>query len=294
MTTPWDDDPWLDCRKAAAFLGLTPSGVRSLVSRGVLSPDGRGPRRTLMFRRSTLDRWIVDGCQRYAAQRYATSGAGGAHEQISVSGNRTPVVRSLSNSSDLERSEDGQTKGSKESDRRHQHGRSELPTGVASYPFADGRHDPRAPSSPSANTRARGCVGRFPLLSPRRGTSTRWSWTTTSYPPWGTTTSTPSRRRTCSGGVMPSMRKPSTVNSRLRVLRTLLRDAQAQLGLHRDPCARVRTLPEEPTVGNRLKPEQLRAVLAHLQEDEPELVSAVPHHGAHRRTLRRSLGPSVV
>ena len=63
--------------------------------------------------------------------------------------------------------------------------------------------------------------------------------------------------------------KPSTVNSRLRVLRTLLRDAQAQLGLARDPCARVRTLPEEPTVGNRLKPEQLRVVLAHLREHEP-------------------------
>ena len=74
MTALWDDDPWRDCRSAAAFLGLTPSGVRSLVSRGVLSPDGRGPRRTLMFRRSTLDRWIADGCQRYAAQRYATSG----------------------------------------------------------------------------------------------------------------------------------------------------------------------------------------------------------------------------
>jgi len=150
MTPPWDDDPWLNCRSAAAFLGLTPSGVRSLVNRGVLSPDGRGPRRTLMFRRSTLDGWIADGCRRYAAHRYATSGTGGANEQISVSGNRTPVVRSLSSTSDLERSEDRQTKGSKESDCRHQHGRSELPKGVASYPVADGRHDPRAPSSPSA------------------------------------------------------------------------------------------------------------------------------------------------
>jgi integrase len=54
------------------------------------------------------------------------------------------------------------------------------------------------------------------------------------------------------------------------VLRTLLRDAQAQLGLPRDPCARVRTLPEQPPVGNRLKPEDLRRVLAYLREHEPE------------------------
>ncbi len=95
MTEPWEHDTWLDCRKAAMFLGLTASGVRSLVSRGVLRPDGRGPRRTLMFRRSTLDRWLIDGCGRYAAHRYATSGTGGANEQISVSGNSTPVFESI-------------------------------------------------------------------------------------------------------------------------------------------------------------------------------------------------------
>ena len=61
----------------------------------------------------------------------------------------------------------------------------------------------------------------------------------------------------------------STVNSRLRVLRALLRDAQADLGLPRDPCARVRTIPEEPPVGNRLKPEDLQRVLAYLRENEP-------------------------
>jgi integrase len=63
--------------------------------------------------------------------------------------------------------------------------------------------------------------------------------------------------------------KASTVNSRLRVLRALLRDAQADLGLPRDPCARVRTLPEKPPVGNRLKPEDLQRVLAYLRENEP-------------------------
>jgi integrase len=63
--------------------------------------------------------------------------------------------------------------------------------------------------------------------------------------------------------------KASTVNSRLRVLRALLRDAQADLGLPRDPCARVRTIPEEPPVGNRLKPEDLQRVLAYLRENEP-------------------------
>jgi len=64
--------------------------------------------------------------------------------------------------------------------------------------------------------------------------------------------------------------KASTVNSRLRVLRALLRDAQADLGLPRDPCARVRTLPENPPVGNRLKPEDLQRVLAYLRESEPD------------------------
>ena len=62
--------------------------------------------------------------------------------------------------------------------------------------------------------------------------------------------------------------KASTVNSRLRVLRALLRDAQADLGLPRDPCARVRTLAEKPPVGNRLKPGDLQRVLAYLREDE--------------------------
>jgi len=63
--------------------------------------------------------------------------------------------------------------------------------------------------------------------------------------------------------------KASTVNSRLRVLRAMLRDAQADLGLPRDPCARVRTMPEEPPVGNRLKPEDLQRVLAYLRANEP-------------------------
>ena len=63
--------------------------------------------------------------------------------------------------------------------------------------------------------------------------------------------------------------KASTVNSRLRVLRAMLRDAQADLGLARDPCARVRTLPEEPPVGHRLKPGDLQRVLAYLRENEP-------------------------
>ena len=63
--------------------------------------------------------------------------------------------------------------------------------------------------------------------------------------------------------------KASTVNSRLRVLRAMLRDAQADLGLARDPCARVRTLPEKPPVGNRLKPGDLQRVLAYLRESEP-------------------------
>ena len=62
----------------------------------------------------------------------------------------------------------------------------------------------------------------------------------------------------------------STVNSRLRVLRALLRDAQAHLGLPNDPCARVKTVPERPTAGNRLRPSDLKRVLEHLRDHEPD------------------------
>ena len=244
-------------------------------------------------RRSTLDRWIADGYQRYAAQRYATSGTGGAHEQISVSGNRTSVVGSLSKWEGLgSNPKTGKRKDQKKviaaTSMADASSQRELLRTLLLTGGTTGEHRLRLGEYASSWMR-----GRFP---PKPSTRDKYVVVLDHHilPALGdyyVDAITPQdvlRWRDAQHA------KPSTVNSRLRVLRTLLRDAQAQLGLRRDPCARVRTLPEEPTVGNRLKPGQLRVVLAHLQEHEPELVSAVPHDGAHRRTLRRSLGPSVV
>lgn len=50
---------WLTTHQAAAYLGMKSSGVRSLVARGELVPDGRGPRGTHLFRTSTLDEFLV-------------------------------------------------------------------------------------------------------------------------------------------------------------------------------------------------------------------------------------------
>jgi len=66
--------------------------------------------------------------------------------------------------------------------------------------------------------------------------------------------------------------KPATVNSRLRVLKTLLHDAVAELGLARDPTARVRALGEKTTATdpNRLTASQLAKVLSALETHELE------------------------
>jgi integrase len=65
---------------------------------------------------------------------------------------------------------------------------------------------------------------------------------------------------------------PSTVNGRLRVLRTLLADATQDLGLPRDPAGRVRALrekrPEEDP--NVLTAKELGEVLLVMRETEPD------------------------
>ncbi len=49
-------DYFLTTREAAAYLGYkTSSGIRNLVMRCELEPDGIGARKTLLFRKSTLD-----------------------------------------------------------------------------------------------------------------------------------------------------------------------------------------------------------------------------------------------
>src|SRR5690349_25116546 len=65
--------------------------------------------------------------------------------------------------------------------------------------------------------------------------------------------------------------RPATVNTRLRVLRTLLADAASDLDLIRNPAERThgvreRRSDEDP---NTLSAEQLAKVLAHLEQHEP-------------------------
>lgn len=50
---------WVDLRDAAAYLGLRPSSLRSAIARGQIAPDGRGPRRSPVFHRSTLDAYLT-------------------------------------------------------------------------------------------------------------------------------------------------------------------------------------------------------------------------------------------
>ena len=66
--------------------------------------------------------------------------------------------------------------------------------------------------------------------------------------------------------------QPSTINSRLRVLRTVFADATIEFGLARNPCARVRGARESRRKRdpNRLTAVQFPRVLAALQEQAPE------------------------
>lgn len=66
---------------------------------------------------------------------------------------------------------------------------------------------------------------------------------------------------------------PHTVNGRLRVLRTVVRDAVAELDLTRDPLARVASLPteqdDEDERGKHLEPSELRALLEAAEHVTP-------------------------
>jgi integrase len=66
--------------------------------------------------------------------------------------------------------------------------------------------------------------------------------------------------------------EPATVNSRLRMLKTMLRDAVVELELPRDPTLGVKAVREVRSEDdpNCLTAEQLGRVLAHLREHEPQ------------------------
>ena len=55
-----DPSPYLTSREAADYLRFrNASGIRTVVMRGELVPDGSGPRGTHLFLRGTLDRFIL-------------------------------------------------------------------------------------------------------------------------------------------------------------------------------------------------------------------------------------------
>jgi integrase len=65
--------------------------------------------------------------------------------------------------------------------------------------------------------------------------------------------------------------KPATINARLQVMKTMLRDAVAELGLQRDPSARVHAVRQRGSEQgpNRLTADQLAVVLSVFREHEP-------------------------
>lgn len=54
-------DDWFTMSEAAVYLERARGTLRNLVSSGDLVPDGKGARRTSLFRRRTLDAFMVSG-----------------------------------------------------------------------------------------------------------------------------------------------------------------------------------------------------------------------------------------
>jgi hypothetical protein len=127
-----NDDAWLTLGEAAGYLKRSASAVRSLIQRGVLAPDGRGPRGTHMFRLATLDRFLGDGAARYAPGRQATAGASGEPDATNeISRSSQAIGRSVSRAHQGARPEDRQDKGSKEGARSRNSSRGSKRKGSA-------------------------------------------------------------------------------------------------------------------------------------------------------------------
>jgi hypothetical protein len=113
-TAAWAPQSWLTTVEAARHLKRSASAVRTLVHRGQLVPDGRGPRGTHMFRLLTLDRFIEAGV-RYAPGRHAAPGERVGDEkqrqEDSVSGHSVAGQGAISRPHQVARSQDRQGKG---------------------------------------------------------------------------------------------------------------------------------------------------------------------------------------
>ena len=107
---------WFTTSEAARYLKRSASAVRTLIHRGQLIPDGRGPRGTHMFRLLTLDRFLEAGV-RYAPGRHATPGERVRDEkqgqEDSVSGHSIAGRGALPRSAEVARPQDRQGKGSR-------------------------------------------------------------------------------------------------------------------------------------------------------------------------------------
>jgi excisionase family DNA binding protein len=57
-------DAFLTAEEASLYLERSRGTIRNLVAAKRLRPDGRGPRRVALFRRSTLDAFIAAGAKR--------------------------------------------------------------------------------------------------------------------------------------------------------------------------------------------------------------------------------------
>jgi hypothetical protein len=52
-------DAWFNLHEASAHTGIAPKSLRNMITAGKLAPDGRGPKRSPLFRRATLDAFLA-------------------------------------------------------------------------------------------------------------------------------------------------------------------------------------------------------------------------------------------
>ena len=270
-------ETWFTTSEAARYLKRSASAVRTLIHRGQLIPDGRGPRGTHMFRLLTLDRFLEAGA-RYAPGRHATPGERVNDEkqgkEDSVSGHSIAGRGALSVHLKWRDPKTGRTK---EVDRTFE--------GLATPAEANGRRE---------ELRAQLEAGELENRARMRVKDYARSWLSTKLPTLKP--STASRYASAldlhvlphlgemyvdavERGDVILMRdalgerlKPATVNGALRVLRTMFGDAELELDLLPNPTMRVealtdRVVDEDP---NCLSGEQLARLLDATHKVSPQ------------------------
>jgi hypothetical protein len=216
---------------------MTASGIRSLISRAEIVPDGRGSRRIAMFRRATLDAFLERRAAVYARGRHAVSGVGGTDAKDQIPRRSSALWREVPRAVHGAGFEDRQGEGNQEGDR----GSERL--------GGDGVRMRLMRAAASESHRAE----RVRLSDYAE------SWLPTKLPELKASTADkyatmldlhilPALGDYFIDAIMPADvlkwrdlqdAKPGTVNTRLRVLRTLLADAASDLDLPRNPAQRT-------------------------------------------------------